>query len=131
MPWERWVASSTAGEPDISNGMKARAVAAQWEAAGAWDASIPPAEPPAPEIPRGVTIADATESYLAKSKNRGIELATFNKYRTFVKQLRAYGEARGYVLIGQLTVSDMDRFYACSMPVERTEGAPKRKSWSA
>jgi hypothetical protein len=91
---------------------EARVIAAQWEAAGAWDATIPPAEPPAPEIPRGVTIADATDAYLAKCKNRGIEPATFNKYRTFVKQLLVYSDARGYALIGQLTVSDMDRFYA-------------------
>jgi integrase len=91
---------------------EARAVAAQWEAAGAWHGSVPPAEPPVPEIPRGVTIADATEAYLAKCKNRGIQPATFNKYRTFVKQLSAYNEARGYVLITQLTVADMDRFYA-------------------
>lgn len=90
----------------------AREVAARWEMAGAWNGRVAPAEPPLPETPRGVTIAEATEAYLAKCHNRGIQPATLNKYRTFAKQLRAYGEARGYVLINQLTVSDLDRFYA-------------------
>jgi integrase len=91
---------------------EARKIAAQWEAAGVWGGAIPPPEPPAPAAPSGATIADATEAYLAKCRNRGIQSATLNKYRTFVKQLRAYGESRGYALIGQLTVADMDCFYA-------------------
>jgi integrase len=90
----------------------AREVAAKWEASGAWDAPNAPPEPPATNSPRAVTIADATEAYLAKCQNRGIQPATLNKYRTFVKQLRAYGQTRGYVFTDQLTVADMDRFYA-------------------
>ncbi len=60
---------------------EARAVAAQWEAAGAWHGSVPPAEPLAPEPPRGVTIADATEAFLAKCKNRGIHAAHAGRVR--------------------------------------------------
>ena len=59
-----------------------------------------------------MSIADASEAYLAKCRNRGIQPATLNKYRTFVKQLRAHGDARGYLFIGQLTIADMDCFYA-------------------
>jgi integrase len=95
---------------------EARAIAAQWEAAGKWSGSIEPPQPPAvpqePTTPRGVTIADATEAFLAKCRNRGIQPTTFNKYRTFVKQLREFCDARGYVFIQQLTIADMDCFYA-------------------
>jgi len=90
----------------------ARIIAAQWEAAGAWGGSIKPPEPPEPAAPRAVTIAESSEAYLAKCENRGIQPATLSKYRTFVKQLRAYADARGYVLLDQLTVADMDCFYA-------------------
>ncbi len=51
-------------------------------------------------------------SYVAKCRNRGIQPATLNKYLTFIKQLRAYCDARGYVFIDQLGIADMDRFYA-------------------
>lgn len=92
----------------------ARRVAAQWEAAGAWDGSTQPPEPEPPQSGKeqGVTLSEATDAYLARCKNRGIQPATFSKYQTFVKQLKAYAESRGYVLAQQLTVADMDRFYA-------------------
>src|ERR1022692_5136681 len=60
----------------------------------------------------GITIAEATESFLANRQNRGIETSTLVKYRTFVKQLRAHCGSRGYSQLDQLTVTDMDRFYA-------------------
>lgn len=99
----------------------AKAVMNVWETAGTWDAPsaevpVPPvtvepeASAPATETP-SVTVADATESFIANRQNRGIELATLRKYRTFVKQLRAYCDSRGYARLGQLTVFDMDRFY--------------------
>jgi integrase len=94
---------------------EARAVVAVWEAARSWDGPAP-AEPatapqPAPDT-HGVTIAEATESYIANRLSGGIEPATLAKYRTFVKQLRAYCDSRGYLWLRQLTVLDMDRFYA-------------------
>jgi integrase len=91
-----------------------RAAAAQWEAAGNWSGLIQPPEapPPAPATTSGVSIADATEAYLARCENRGIQPTTLSKYRTFIKQLREFCDARGYIFIHQLTVADMDRFYA-------------------
>ena len=59
-----------------------------------------------------VSIADATSAFIANFENRGIVLVTVNKYRTLVRQLVAYGESRGYVMVDQLTITDMDRFYA-------------------
>jgi integrase len=70
-----------------------------------------PASTPA-EVVSGISIVDATESFLASRRNRGIEASTLVKYGTFVNQLRAYSESRGYVELTQLTVTDMDRFYA-------------------
>jgi len=98
----------------------AKAAVAAIESAGAWEASAaPPAPTPFPEPPKalayadgGISIIDATESFLASRRNRGIEKSTLVKYTTFVKQLRAYCESRGYVKLPQLSVTDMDRFYA-------------------
>ena len=101
---------------------QAKAIVSGWEAAGTWSTSIP-AIPPHPEAPdptasglagatRGMTIVDATESFLANRQNRGIQMSTLVKYLTFVKQLRGYCDTRGYSELEQLTVTDMDRFYA-------------------
>jgi integrase len=94
----------------------AKAAATQWEQTGSWDGrTIPdPAAEPAPQqaLPDRITIIDATEAFTAKCQNRGIALPTLRKYKTFAKQLRAFAETRGYLMLDQLTVSDMDRFYA-------------------
>jgi site-specific recombinase XerD len=37
---------------------------------------------------------------------------TLAKYRTFINQLNAYCQYRGCIYTDQLTVTDMDRFYA-------------------
>lgn len=53
-----------------------------------------------------------SEAYIASRKNLGIAAATLSKDRTLMKQFRAYCASRGYMLMAQLTVADMDRFYA-------------------
>ena len=100
----------------------AREVVSVWEAAGAWDATVPAIPAPIraqeseagapPDANAGISIAEATESFIANRLGRGVEPSTLAKYRTFVKQLRAYCDSRGYVYLHQLTVVDMDRFYA-------------------
>ena len=128
----------------------AKAVEAAIQSAGAWGASnrapapLHPAslrEPPsAPAgVNAGISIIDATESFLASRRNRGIAKSTMVKYSTFVKQLRVYCESRGYVKLAQLSVTDADRFYAswkdgkrsCAKKLERLKGflrfALKRK----
>jgi site-specific recombinase XerD len=94
----------------------ARAIAKKWEAAGRWDGPKPqppqPSQPPAGDRHDRTTIVDATEAFLATCQNRGISLPTLKKYRTFVKQLREYSDSRGYLMADQLTITDMDRFYA-------------------
>lgn len=93
---------------------RAREAAAKWEAAGKWGADDPPAPPiltseATVECP---TVSDGIEAFLAKCKVRNIQPTTYAKYQTFTNQLTSYCESRGFQFIGQLTVSDMDRFYA-------------------
>src|ERR1019366_4478615 len=56
---------------------EAKAVVASWEAAQSWDGLAPaePAPAPAPDT-HGVTIAEATESFIANRLSRGIEPST-------------------------------------------------------
>jgi len=86
----------------------ARRVAAEWEAAGAWDAESQavagppvatepharPVEPP-PAKP-AITIQFATEAYLANRAARQIQESTLRKYCTSVKQLLGFAAAKGY-----------------------------------
>jgi integrase len=93
----------------------AKAVAAGWEAARSWDEPAHGTVEPAPEISKDekrLTIEDVTEAYAASRKNLGIAAATLGKDRTLMKQLCGYCDSRGYVLMDQLTVTDMDKFYA-------------------
>jgi integrase len=94
----------------------ARSVAANWERAGSWVGTVAPPQPalsgPLAKDAERVTILDATEGYLAKCKNRNIQPTTYAKYQTFTTQLKAFAADRGYVFLDQLTVADMDRFYA-------------------
>ena len=95
---------------------EAKALVASWEAAQSWDGlarTEKPANPNPPTAePQGVTITDAIESFVASRQNRGIQTSTIAKYQTFSRQLRAYCDGRGYMRLQQLTVTDMDRFYA-------------------
>ena len=94
---------------------EAKATAATWELAGSWDSKpiVPP--PPAPiEVatgPKRITIIEGTDAYVSTCISRGISLPTLKKYKTFTKQLKAYCESRGYIMLDQLTVADMDLFY--------------------
>ena len=51
-------------------------------------------------------------SFPRPHSTKGFEPATESKYRTFIKQLRAFTDSHGYVYIDQLAITDMDRFYA-------------------
>jgi len=90
----------------------ARAIAAKLEASGRWTADPVPEPSRPPATSERITIGEAVEAFLAKCKNRNIAPNTLAKYRTFTNQLDAYCRDRGCVYIDQLTVTDMDRFYA-------------------
>jgi integrase len=91
----------------------ARAVARAWEAGNSWTVpqSIPQAAPLLEKTVR-TTISDATQAFLDRVTTKEFEPATESKYRTFIKQLRAFTDDRGYLYVDQLKITDMDRFYA-------------------
>ena len=92
----------------------AKSVAATWEEAQSWDgkAELEPApEPVVTPAPPRVTIADAAKVFLSHREGAKIAPATLRKYRTFTKQLTAFADARGYVMLDQLTPADIDVFY--------------------
>jgi integrase len=95
---------------------EAKQVAASWESAQSWDAhatrianasSITEAD-----IPAGMAIADSVSHFLTSRRKREIADSTYRKYTAFGKQFLAYTESKGYAYMSQLTVADMDRFYA-------------------
>jgi site-specific recombinase XerD len=92
----------------------AKAVAEALEKAGAWNGALSLPAPLHKDVaaPERITIEEAIASFIATRTNRGISTGTLKKYRTFTNQLRAYADSRGYVMLDQLGVSDMDRFYA-------------------
>ena len=72
-------------------------MAAAFERTGSWhvtDQASTSAEDS--EVVR-ITVEEAIEAFLAKSKNRGIAPNTLAKYRTFTNQLSAYCADRGYI----------------------------------
>jgi site-specific recombinase XerD len=99
---------------------EAKAVLTAWESVGTWDGpcqSLTPSEssvPSATEEPKqyAVTIQLATDAYLSNRAGRGIAPATVRKYKTFVNQLLTFVADKGYVMIDQIQITDMDEFYS-------------------
>lgn len=93
---------------------RAKAIAAQWDAAGSWVTKPVPTPQPAPEAAAAerVTIADAVRIFLANREGTKIAPATLRKYRTFTKQLSAFAADRGYILVDQFRPADIDLFYS-------------------
>jgi integrase len=97
----------------------AKQVATDWETAGSWAGSRPPQsaqQPPlgAAGVEHGsnrISIADAIAAFLAIREGSKIAPATVRKYKTFTKQLAAFADARGYVMLDQFTSADIDLFY--------------------
>jgi hypothetical protein len=103
-------------------------VAAQWEAAGSWDGKPKPEPPAPPAAARRITIDDAIKVFLTLREGGKIAPATLRKYKTFTKQLLAFAESRGHVVLDQFTSADIDTFYGgmklgarakASVPVSR------------
>lgn len=102
---------------------EAKAVAAVWEDQSA-PTPIPPSTPApetAPTKPR-IAVSEAIEVFLSNREGANIAPPTFRKYRTFTKQLSAFAQSRGYVMLDQFTSSDVDLFYAGWKISARTKG---------
>ena len=95
----------------------AKVIVAEWESAGSWNGALkpvtqPPTGPVSDASPTRISITEALQAYLAVREGAGIAAATLRKYRTFTKQLLAFADARGYVMLNQFTAGDIDVFYA-------------------
>jgi integrase len=106
-----------------SNWDEAKAVVAVWEDANSWSGKVTVALPLAPtESPARVTLADAVKVFMTLREGDKIAPSTLNKYRTFTKQLAAFAESRGYVMLDQFTTADVDLFYGSLKLGVRTKG---------
>jgi hypothetical protein len=110
--------------PGATTWDEARAYSAAIEAVSNWSGQpvLAAPAPDAPSTPARITIADATDIFLTNRASAQIAPATLRKYRTFTKQLTAYADGRGYVMIDQFTPADADRFYAGLKLGPRTKG---------
>jgi integrase len=94
---------------------EARSIAVAWEAAGRWDGKVElplaVAAAPVQPAPGRVTITDACAVFISLREGEKIAHATLRKYRTFTKQLLAFAESRGYVMLNQLGSGDIDVYY--------------------
>ena len=107
-----------------SNWEEARAVSAEWEKAGSWEGT-PPAPPSMPvekPLTARASLADAIKVFLAHREGAKITASTLRKYKTFTKQLTAFADTRGYVLLDQFTSDDIDVFYSAWKLGPRTKG---------
>lgn len=102
---------------------KARERAGEYEKAGSWAdrPAAPPPEEPAAEKPR-VTIEAACQAYIANRKAAGLKPSTLRKYQTFAKQVGAFADGLGYVMLDQFTPGDIDQFWVKWKLGARTKG---------
>ncbi len=108
--------------------LDAKPLVESWEAGGSWDAPLESrplidvadhkAQPRSPRI----TIADAIAAFLTIREGDRIAHATLRKYRTFTKQLLKFAESRGYVMLDQFSLADIDIFYATLALGARAKG---------
>ena len=94
---------------------EARAYVSVLEVAGSWDGKVTPRLPesvPAAGPPR-ITIEEACNVFLA-TREAAVGYPTHRKYKTFTKQLQAFADSRGYVMLDQFRAGDIDVFYTKS-----------------
>jgi site-specific recombinase XerC len=97
-----------------SDWSEAQRTAEAYEKADSWIGTTKPA-PIAPELAptrARCTVVDACKAFVSSREAAGLSPATLRKYRTFEKQIVAYAESRGYMLLDQFTREDVDRFWA-------------------
>jgi integrase/recombinase XerC len=97
-----------------SDWLEARRIADEYEKAASWNGT-PKVEPVLPDRAPArsrVTIADACKVFITNRESAGLAAATLRKYRTFAKQITAYADSRGYVMLDQFTPGDIDLFWA-------------------
>jgi len=98
---------------------EAKLVGATWVAAACRQAApLPeplPVSEPATAVPKKdepVTIEQAATDFLADIEARKMDESTRRKYRTMLKQLRAYSDEMGFRYLNQFTVDELTKFRA-------------------
>jgi integrase len=97
-----------------SDWIEAQRIADAFENAESWTGTPkpPPVAPdPAPSKVRS-TVTEACKMFVSSREVAGLAEASLRKYRTFEKQITAYADKRGYVMLDQFTPEDIDRFWA-------------------
>jgi integrase len=101
----------------------ANALVSLWEASGSWEgAPVAPAPIIESEPPPRVTLAHAMATFHSLREAESLAHATLRKYRTFTKQLTAFADFRGYVMLDQFKPADIDAFYGFATHGARTKG---------
>jgi integrase/recombinase XerD len=96
---------------------EARRVSEGYEKAGSWtgerQAELAAPAPESATVSKSrITVEGACKVFVTTREAAGLAPATLRKYRTFAKQITAYADSRGYVLIDQFTPADIDLFWA-------------------
>jgi integrase len=93
--------------------IEARRTADVYERAGSWtgERKALPVAPAAPSQKPTTTIAHACDVFVKNREAAGLASATLRKYRTFTKQLTAFADRCGYVMLDQFGPDDIDRFW--------------------
>jgi hypothetical protein len=89
--------------------------------------------PPVQEVtshPSRIAISDAIAAFIAIREGTKIASATLRKYRTFTKQLSAFADSKGYVMLDQFTSADIDVFYATLPLGPRAKGKRFQGIWN-
>lgn len=99
---------------DSADWERAREFARALAASGSWSGVVAPVpvEVPAADAAPRTTIEDACLGFRTNRESAHVASSTLRKYRTFTKQVSAYADGRGYVMLDQFTPADVDRFYA-------------------
>lgn len=94
---------------------ESRCYAVGLAAGGNWNGAVVPPrpQPESPAAPVRVTLAEAISVFLA-NREATVAPPTFRKYKTFTKQLHAFADSRGYVMLDQFRSADIDIFYTTS-----------------
>lgn len=107
---------------------EARRVVNAHHQANAWTLDIhvavaitAPPPPAAPDTPVRVTLVEACTVFYTSREALDLSGATLGKYRTFNRQLQAFAKAKGYVMLDQLTMTDIDVFWAIWKLGQRTK----------
>ena len=89
---------------------KAQQIADRYLDADSWIGTAPPAAAePTPVAPPRITIEEACQIFLA-NREATVAYPTFRKHKTFTKQLQAFADSRGYVMLDQFRPGDIDVF---------------------